>query len=113
MQLYAKLIFMFCHFCQKDRSLEDFPRHRAICKECISVKYRMQKYNISEEEVRKLNRFKVCQICKRRRKLVIDHCHKTNKVRAMLCSQCNTGLGCFDDNETYLKRAVAYKRKFS
>ena len=54
----------------------------------------------------------VCAICKsnesQAKKLAVDHCHKTNKVRGLLCSECNTGLGKFDDNLTYLEQAIKY-----
>jgi len=39
---------------------------------------------------------------------VVDHCHKTNKVRGILCPQCNLGLGAFRDNTTYLQNAIKY-----
>lgn len=28
----------------------------------------------------------------------VDHCHKTKKVRELLCSNCNTALGMVDEN---------------
>lgn len=40
--------------------------------------------------------------------LAVDHCHKTNKVRGLLCMFCNTGLGKFKDNIEYLQKAVNY-----
>lgn len=40
--------------------------------------------------------------------LSIDHCHKTNKVRGLLCRRCNTGLGCFDDSPDVLERVIKY-----
>jgi hypothetical protein len=39
---------------------------------------------------------------------VVDHCHKTKKVRGILCSKCNRGLGLFEDNTENLKRAIQY-----
>lgn len=34
-----------------------------------------------------------CALCKRKAKLDIDHCHKTNRVRGLLCRRCNVCLG--------------------
>lgn len=38
----------------------------------------------------------------------IDHCHTTGKVRGLLCSKCNTGIGMFKENIITLKRAIRY-----
>lgn len=43
--------------------------------------------------------------------LVIDHCHKTNKIRGLLCAKCNRGLGYFDDSSEVLRKAVKYLEK--
>lgn len=40
--------------------------------------------------------------------LHVDHCHKTKKVRGLLCSVCNKGIGLFKDNYEYLEKAIAY-----
>lgn len=40
--------------------------------------------------------------------LNIDHCHKTKRVRALLCHTCNAGLGHFKDKIDNLMRAVQY-----
>ena len=41
----------------------------------------------------------------------IDHCHKTNKVRGVLCVCCNSGLGIFKDDPKALRRAADYLEK--
>ena len=38
----------------------------------------------------------------------IDHCHESGKVRGLLCSNCNTGLGQFKDNINSMKSAIQY-----
>jgi hypothetical protein len=56
-----------------------------------------------------------CKICKMKadlhNELCVDHCHKTGKVRGLLCRQCNTGLGNFRDNTELLKSAIKYLGK--
>ena len=43
----------------------------------------------------------------------VDHDHETNKVRGILCSLCNMGLGKFKDSVNSLERAIAYLNKHS
>jgi recombination endonuclease VII len=38
--------------------------------------------------------------------MVIDHCHTTNKVRALLCNHCNRVLGFARDNADVLGAAA-------
>lgn len=38
----------------------------------------------------------------------VDHCHRTGKVRGILCSGCNTGIGQFKENAEALRRAADY-----
>lgn len=38
----------------------------------------------------------------------IDHCHTSNKIRALLCGQCNAGLGYFKETPTALRSAANY-----
>lgn len=53
----------------------------------------------------------VCAICgvnNGERRLHLDHCHTTGKIRALLCSGCNVGLGGFKDNVDLLQKAIDY-----
>lgn len=54
---------------------------------------------------------RVCAICKSqrtKRQLHVDHCHRTGKVRALLCGKCNAGIGYFDENAEWLRAAAEY-----
>jgi hypothetical protein len=66
---------------------------RRLCKICSN---RISKYQISIDEFISLPNH--CQICGSIKRLCIDHDHKTNMVRGILCSTCNTGIGMFKDN---------------
>lgn len=53
-----------------------------------------------------------CAICtnkfKTSRAMHIDHCHRTGKIRGILCRHCNHGLGNFKDKQARLFRAAEY-----
>lgn len=42
------------------------------------------------------------------RKLAVDHCHKTGKIRQLLCTLCNQGLGSFKDDPVLIQAAIEY-----
>lgn len=79
------------------------------------------KYGISLETYERLEveQEGVCRICSKpeteltagkRKRLAVDHCHVTGKVRGLLCSKCNRGLGYFLEDEVLLLKAIAYLR---
>jgi hypothetical protein len=49
-----------------------------------------------------------CPICSMDKKLVLDHCHKTQKVRGMICQSCNNIIGRAGDTLEGLMRFVRY-----
>jgi len=80
------------------------------------------KYGITLKEynvILKKQKYK-CAICnitntsskrKYNKYLSVDHCHKTNKVRGLLCDFCNNGLGRFKDSVRFLLKAIKYLRR--
>lgn len=57
-----------------------------------------------------------CLICKRHQSefikgFAVDHCHTTNKVRGLLCMNCNLLLGYAKDNVDILANAIEYLRR--
>lgn len=56
---------------------------------------------------------KSCAVCKRIlgkeiKRLCIDHDHKTNFIRGLLCDECNHGIGNFKDDISLLHSAINY-----
>ena len=51
-----------------------------------------------------------CKICNesQEKRLCVDHCHKTGKVRGLLCSNCNFGIAFLKDDPNLLLSAIKY-----
>ena len=56
-----------------------------------------------------------CAICAGQsaggRRLAVDHCHTTGKVRSLLCQDCNLALGYIKDDPEHAERLAAYLRR--
>lgn len=46
-------------------------------------------------------------------KFVIDHCHKTDTVRGILCDWCNKALGLLEDDVVRTSAALAYLERYA
>jgi len=44
-------------------------------------------------------------------KLFVDHEHKTNRIRGLLCNKCNVGVAMFNDSEDIMLRAAKYLKE--
>lgn len=52
-----------------------------------------------------------CAICRQlpfKRRLVVDHCHRTGKVRGLLCDGCNLSVGHLKESVTNAESLVRY-----
>lgn len=97
---------------------------QTFCKEeCSAAGWRRgyirRTYNLCLEEYDRMfeDQDHRCAICgeegfkinaKAERLLCVDHCHATNKVRGLLCHNCNRALGLFQDKKENLKAAIKY-----
>lgn len=58
-----------------------------------------------------------CAICgtmetgDRNKYFAVDHCHKTKRIRGLLCNHCNRAIGLLKDSPTILRAAVEYLEK--
>jgi hypothetical protein len=55
----------------------------------------------------------LCKICgnpqmSQKRRLDVDHCHTTGRIRGLLCIRCNRGIGLLRDNTEVLASAIRY-----
>lgn len=114
---------LICTRCktEKPKDLIHFPPHNKTstgldswCRSCRSI-YRknicrgIYRNIISDDDLIKIkNTTKECVICGTETKLVVDHDHKTEKFRGLICSNCNLGLGKFKDDPELLEFARMY-----
>ena len=125
-----------CYHCKELKPLDVFPNRKEYkgkykdgkdywCKDCERSHRRFYKYGITSEQYDEilLKQEGCCAICKKHESelkkvgnkifytLCIDHCHKTGKVRGLLCHECNRSLGLFKDDINILREAVLYLEK--
>ena len=96
-----------CHQLHKKHN-PNTPRQRK--KEKLQLRYGLT-YE-QWEKMREEQNFS-CMICgisedEYGKKLDVDHCHNTGKVRGLLCNPCNTMIGLARDNLKLLESAVQY-----
>lgn len=126
-----------CNRCSLIKDLSDYykakdtkDKLRPICKSCsysqgrtwyLSNKIHSQinqftyktdiKITIEEYNILLTNQKGLCALCNSLpggKALHIDPCHKTNKIRGLLCGSCNRALGLLKDNEQVLQKAIDY-----
>lgn len=60
-----------------------------------------------------------CAICfnetanKKGKVFLIDHDHRTGRVRGLLCTNCNSGIGFLRDSVGILERAIKYIKQYA
>lgn len=102
-------------------------RFHHICKKCHNIRpdgyitnyIRKLKFNISKEEYDLIlkSQNNCCAICNKNRELfkrdfAIDHCHKSNKIRGLLCTRCNIGIGMLQEDLSIMDSAIKYILKY-
>lgn len=112
--------YKFCVTCQRyvQNSKQFYMNNgKNTCNNCLLKKKLKYKFNLEYSEYLELlkNSNRQCEICKKHLKFggkyrtgVIDHCHNKNKVRGILCRQCNNALGLFKDDINTLKNTIEY-----
>lgn len=124
---------IICAKCKLIKSIDKFYAHSlkqksCWCIECFRRHSRMSdlklKFGITPEQYNELleSQNYCCAICNEKEnvihartkeviKLAVDHCHKTKKIRGLLCNRCNFGIGYFKDSIELLRNAIKYLEK--
>ncbi len=83
---------------------------RPSYKEQIRAGHLRRSYGMGIEEYNQMfeSQRGLCAICHKSGQLHVDHDHNTGAVRALLCRQCNTGIGHLSDSPERLRAAADY-----
>lgn len=124
--------FACCPDCGEVKPHSDFPGnkradsgHGTYCRPCHNIRgveskqrlhggnrhhHLMRRYVIGAAEADAMIKAQtgLCAICLTPDPEHVDHDHKTGKVRAILCFNCNGGLGQFKDRPDLLRRGADY-----
>ena len=80
------------------------------------IKYR---HGISLEDYKRIleEQNGKCAICGKlqsdfKQRFIVDHCHKTEKIRGLLCYRCNTLLGRIENVPNNFKKLLEYLEKY-
>lgn len=93
--------------------------YRESNKEKLRDAERQRKFGITKQKYAELflSQNGVCAICEKPetatrkgvvKALAVDHCHETGKIRGLLCSDCNTGIGKLKEDRKILISAIRY-----
>jgi hypothetical protein len=136
-QPYIELAEKQCTFCLETKPIEEFSVRSGRkngrvtrCKGCVFILHKewsktapntsrnrnlKSKYGITEDDYDVLfesqqNKCAICETIKdhTHKKMAVDHNHKTNKIRGILCTHCNTALGLFKEDPQLLIKAAKY-----
>lgn len=81
----------------------------------------LRDFGITIDEYEKMltNQNNKCKICNKEetvknkktnklRMLCVDHCHKTGKIRGLLCNRCNSAIGLLYEDSTIINNCLKY-----
>ena len=114
-----------CNVCNIIKPIRGFAKDgtkkdklQGTCKSCrkdYRLKLNLDKFNITMEKYNDMLKKQnyLCGICfvDEGKSLCIDHDHITSRVRGLLCSRCNKGLGLLGDSINSVKSALKYLEK--
>jgi hypothetical protein len=131
-----KIELKWCGRCQQSLPLSMFAKNKVKkdglqerCTPCRSIYHKTDgrntkrelllktRYNVNVEwyEAKLKEQNNCCAICKNKqagnKSYAVDHCHKTEKVRGLLCDVCNRAIGMLNDDVNILQNAINYLKE--
>ena len=128
--LYTRPKQLDCSDCEVTFDVRPTGNLPTVCDTCFTNRHRLRQradrrrkglwesYKITLSEYQKMHDAQggVCLICgneqtgrgKKNNQLAVDHNHKTGKIRGLLCTNCNTGIGNLRDSIEMLQKAIKY-----
>ena len=115
---YADKLNGRCRECQSRQDADHYRKNKdEICKRTNDA-HLVREFGITRSEYDKMvaARHGLCDICKKSqtpKRLAVDHCHDTGRIRGLLCQSCNMGMGLLGDDPDRLIAAVNYLKGFN
>ena len=117
-----------CTLCYENKPFDEFLKnvrykdgHYKHCKKChyevygrdahYRRSYGVTQYQYNQMVLDQNNKCKVCELDAgdgQFTRLVVDHCHKNNEFRGLICQSCNMALGNVKDNSETLRKLADY-----
>ena len=101
-----------CKDCDRAAAKDRYNQNREAVIDRANKRNYLKSYGLTIEEVDAMIKAQnnKCKICNKtsNRKLHVDHCHTTGKIRGMLCHNCNTALGLFKEDINIMAKAMDY-----
>jgi len=110
----CKQFFPLLDFYVHHDKRRDLKRYHSDCDTCRKGKQiaRLRCMSFADYKAMMAKSDGRCEICRETRaKLVIDHCHATERVRGILCVRCNSALGMIRDNPVIALAIAEYLKK--
>lgn len=116
-----------CHACTREVSArwreENPEKYEALKKQARTDRQKLRRFELHLQQTYGITLAQyqeilarqsgVCAICEsehigRGSRLHVDHCHKTGRVRGLLCGHCNTAIGLLKEDPKLFDAAVRY-----
>lgn len=104
-----------CRECHNEVTKKWNRANRDKCKDMALIR----KFGITLKQYHEMSEAQggVCAICRKAnsdgRLFAVDHDHKTQEVRGLLCGNCNRGIGNLHDSIEVLQAAISYLMQYS